>query len=273
MNKNMRVAVKIQQTSDYVTLDKFTENEAIGMEYQRTLMDVTRKMVNELKLSVQDIYRDNRSQIVYDASPASQINDAIAKIVSKYTKIFNDNAKRWASIFVKQVDSFGQQELDKNALKAGITVKMDARTRAMLNKQQAVILENVQLIKSIPEEMQKNIQGDVMRSMSEGRNLTYLEQKLTERGIKTRNRIRLIARDQLSKATSTLNTQRTIDAGFTQAVWKHSHAGRKPRVSHVNANNKIYDMNKGCLIDGEYIQPGQLVNCRCNFAICIKVKN
>jgi uncharacterized protein with gpF-like domain len=265
--------LKINQTSNYIVLPRFTDDEASGIEYQQRILKVVNHLVSELTTQITSIYRDNKSQITFDASPAVLINQAIERIIKKYAKILNDNSNDWASYFVDQVDLFGQREFSKFMLEKGITVKMDKRTRQMLLKQRAAVLENVQLISNITEQTQTQLQGDVMRAMSEGRNLSYLEQKIYERGIQCKKRVKFIARDQLNKITSTLNTQRSIDAGFDQAVWLHSHGGKEPRQSHVQANGKIYDMNKGCLIDGEYIYPSQLPNCRCNFMIALKVKN
>jgi hypothetical protein len=54
-----------------------------------------------------------------------------------------------------------------------------------------------------------------------------------------------------------------LDLGFTKAKWKHSTASKEPRQSHLKANNKVYNIEEGCYIDGEYIQPAEKINCNC----------
>ena len=45
----------------------------------------------------------------------------------------------------------------------------------------------------------------------------------------------------------------------------HSHAGKKPRPSHVRMNGKTYDVKQGMWdsAEGRYVFPGELINCRC----------
>ena len=75
--------------------------------------------------------------------------------------------------------------------------------------------------------------------------------------------IELIARDQSNKANAVVSRARQLELGITDAIWMHSHAGKNPRKDHVAANGKRYKIAEGCLISGEYIQPGEEINCRC----------
>jgi uncharacterized protein with gpF-like domain len=134
---------------------------------------------------------------------------------------------------------------------------------------QAAIGENVGLIKSIASEHLTQVEGLVMRHMQTGRDLGALTSDLTERYDITKKRASFIARDQANKMTAVINRTRQNELGITQARWKHSGAGKHPRLSHLAAGRDnggkgvLYDVAKGCLIDGEYIWPGQLPNCRC----------
>ena len=54
------------------------------------------------------------------------------------------------------------------------------------------------------------------------------------------------------------------ELGLTKAVWDHGSAYRhEPRHSHVVATGTPFDIREGCLIDGEYIQPAEKINCKC----------
>ncbi len=102
-----------------------------------------------------------------------------------------------------------------------------------------------------------------MRSVQTGRDLGQLRSDILARYDVTKKRAALIARDQNNKATAVMEKARRISIGITQAKWAHSRGGKEPRASHVAANGKIYDVAKGCLIDGKYIMPGEEINCRC----------
>ncbi|MNL73442.1 Phage Mu protein F like protein [compost metagenome] len=79
----------------------------------------------------------------------------------------------------------------------------------------------------------------------------------------TKRRAALIARDQNNKATAAITRVRQQGLGIKQAKWMHSRGGKKPRQSHVEANGQLYDVDKGMYIDGAWIRPGELINCRC----------
>jgi len=127
----------------------------------------------------------------------------------------------------------------------------------------ASLAENVGLIKSIPIQYHQQVEGIVMRSYSAGRDLHTMVKDLQTLYPKVQNRAVLIARDQSNKANAVVNRARQLQLGIVEAIWMHSHAGKEPRPDHVAANGKKYKIAEGCLISGEFIQPGSLINCRC----------
>lgn len=261
----------IKKTKASIETTRLSKNDAARIEYQNKLMHVMQRMNTEIYMAVYKSYQQNESEIAMDASPATEINKIIDKIIKKYAKIFDTNALAWATKFVTDIDKFSKRDIQRKLAEKAITIQMDTRTRELLNKQRAAVLENVQLITNITQQQQTQIQGDVMRAMERGRDLKYLEEQLKKRGIQGEKRIKFIALDQLDKVTSTLNTQRSIDAGFDEGIWLHSHAGKQPRPDHVAANGKRYKLAEGCLISGEYIYPGELPNCRCSFKLVVNV--
>ena len=103
----------------------------------------------------------------------------------------------------------------------------------------------------------------MMRSYTQGRDLETMVKDLKALYPKASRRAVLIARDQSNKANSVVQRTRQMELGITEAIWMHSHAGKEPRPDHVAANGKRYKIAEGCLISGEYIQPGYEINCRC----------
>lgn len=259
--------------NDYLIINKFTRADALAVNYSKKLMAVVKKMNAEIIQAISKEYGQNEAKIAFDASPANELNKTLKDITDKYIKFLKEKSPNWARDFIDEISVFTKQDLKRKAKEKGLNIDFDKSSRKMLYKQRALILENAQLITSIPEQTQTQIQGDVMRAMSEGRDMGFLKEQLRQRGIHNEKRVNLIARDQLSKATTIFNTQRATDAGFTQAVWLHSHGGKTQRKSHVQANMRIYDLNKGCPIDGALIYPGQEINCRCNFKLIYKIRN
>jgi SPP1 gp7 family putative phage head morphogenesis protein len=144
----------------------------------------------------------------------------------------------------------------------GFSIKFKM-TPAMRDALNASLDENVGLIKSIPEQYLLDVQGIISRAYTRGENLQELIKRIKKVYPKAANRAAVIARDQSNKASAVMLRIRHMEIGITRAIWKHSHGGKTPRPDHVKADGREYDIVKGCLISGEYIQPGQLINCRC----------
>ncbi|WP_413194559.1 phage minor head protein [Pararobbsia alpina] len=131
------------------------------------------------------------------------------------------------------------------------------------NVLQASVAENVSLIKSIQEQYFTQVEGLVMRSITAGRDLKTLTDELEQRYCIARRRAKFIANDQNNKATAQMARVRQQSLGCKKARWRHTGGGKHPRESHVAADGKIFDLNKGLYIDGKWIFPGELPNCGC----------
>ena len=145
---------------------------------------------------------------------------------------------------------------------AGFTVrfKLTAEANDVL---QATTGENISLIKSIGSDYLAEVEGLVMRSVTAGRDIGGLQKDLIDRFGVTKRRAALISRDQNNKATATIQRVRQRSLGITQAIWLHSYGGKEPRPSHVAADGKVYDIDKGMFLDGVWTCPGREINCRC----------
>ena len=64
-----------------------------------------------------------------------------------------------------------------------------------------------------------------------------------------------------------MTAARQQEAGITKGIWQHSTAGKEPRPTHVKMNGKKFDISKGFYDkdEGEWVMPGQLINCRCTW--------
>ena len=186
-------------------------------------------------------------------------------------------SKRWQAVFDKLADTWSKRLAEKvlrqsdgtlgPAVKAeGFAVKF-TMTDPMREAYQAVIGENVALIKSIASQHLTEVEGLVMRSVARGRDLGTLTKELQARYGTTKRRAALIARDQNNKATSVLTEARQKSLGITEGIWKHSHAGKVPRPEHLAAHGQRFDLAKGIYMptEGRWVKPGEDINCRCTW--------
>jgi SPP1 gp7 family putative phage head morphogenesis protein len=209
-------------------------------------------------------YRANTPEIAQDESPAEALRRLLGILKRRWFKRFDKAAQDLATYFSTAVSKRSDATLKSILKKGGFAIEWKM-TRAQNDIIRASIAENVSLIKSIPQQYLTNVEGMVMRAVQVGGDVGGLVKDLQrEYGI-TRRRAVIIARDQNSKANANLTRARQIEIGVTEAIWLHSHAGRKPRPTHVAMDGKRYNVVEGMYdpAEGKHIFPGQLVNCRC----------
>jgi len=201
-------------------------------------------------------------RLALDASPALHIKRVLADLADRWIKRFDEWAPKIAEAYLRDMFKASDSSMRAALKDAGWTVEFKM-TPAVRDAFQASLAENVGLIRSIPEQYLGKVEGIVMRSYSAGRDLQTMVKDLKALYPQAAHRAELIARDQSGKANAVVNRARQLELGITEAVWLHSHAGKTPRPDHVAANGKRYKIAEGCLISGEYIQPGEEINCRC----------
>lgn len=251
-------------------------NRGIEQRYRKSMTALIDEMNASVEYWLTVAYRKQPPRMAalvdqaQDASPTREIQQVLRDLARRWIGRFDDNAQKIADAYVS-----GMFKATDNAFRAAlrdagwsVNFKM---TRAMQDALNATIAENVSLISSIPEQYLQQVEGVVMRAYASGRDLQTMVTELRDLYPISKRRAALIARDQSNKANSVVNRARQLELGLTDAVWMHSHAGKTPRPSHVAANGKRYKIAEGCLIDGEYVQPGEKINCRCTSRVVLPI--
>lgn len=266
----------VSPTGKEIVLRPVVPNVGIEAAYKKALDRMVDEMHKSLLYWLTAQYRANTPSMAGDAgiesfrdgSPANAMRRAIHRMSRRWLKAFDKGSEDLAAYFAEKTASSSDAQLKAILKKAGFTVEFKAN-EAINNAMQASIGENVSLIRSIASEHLTQVEGSVMRAMTSGRDLKTLTDELIERHAVTRKRAAMIARDQSNKMTAVITRARQQELGITHARWRHSGAGKHPRPSHLEAGRddggkgRLYEVDKGCLIDGEYIRPGELINCRC----------
>lgn len=202
-----------------------------------------------------------------DALPSAQLQAELRKLTARWRRAFNKFAEWTASRFVDKVQLYSDRTLESNIRAAvpGFEVRFNNIPRPMRDVLQASVHQNVSLIKSISSQYLDEVEGMVMRSVMQGRDSGQLAKELRKRYNITQRRAEFIAFDQNNKATSALQAARQKSTGITRGIWKHSHAGKVPRPSHLKADGEEFDISKGMYLDGKWTMPGEEPNCRCTW--------
>ena len=243
------------------TLPPIYPNLGIERWYKRQLMQIINEIQAEVKRDIQANYKAQSATVAMDGF-SDWLGHSIDYLMSKWNNRLNALSEQVAEMFVtKSVHNYDKQ-LKKHLRNAGFTVRlqMSPYTEEMLK---AAMGENVGLIKSIGTQYLGKVEQSVWASVKGGFDLGTLAEELQHSYGVTKNRAALIARDQGAKANAVIEAARRKELGITKAIWMHSHAGKKPRPSHVKANGKEFDIDKGLYLDGAWVMPSMLVNCRC----------
>ncbi len=245
------------------TICPIRPNEGLRMAYQRKLESLVDDLNGSLLYWLRSAYRANEPEVLaMDASPAKELQGTMRRLSRRWQRNFDKGAPDLAAWFAQNSADRTDAALRGVLKRAGFSVgfKMTAAANDVI---QATTFENVSLIRSIAQQHLAKVEGIVMRSVSQGRDLKTLTDQLEEEFAITRRRAVLIARDQTNKAHATIEKTRQTELGITEAVWCHSRGGKHPRASHVAYDGKRYNIRDGALIDGRRIWPGTEIWCRC----------
>ena len=229
------------------------ELEALITEHQQRLIREARK----------SWHTSPPPETAQDATSFEWMQRRLSTIQERITDEFDIRAQAIAERYVKRTFRWADKRLKRNLLDAGMPVVQYQMTDAYQDALSASIAENVSLIKSIPRRLHERVEGMVSRAFARGSDWGGLYKELIASFRVTKSRAKLISSDQVAKATGNCVRLRQMEVGIKRAKWLHSGGGKTPRKDHQEASGKIYEVERGCKISGEYILPGQLINCRC----------
>jgi uncharacterized protein with gpF-like domain len=244
-------------------------NLGVRFRYQRQLLALIDEMNSSVLYWLEAQYKETPPLLAQDArqSPSKAMQVKFKAVAKRWMKNFNDAAPRIAQAYLEGAYNATDSAMRMALKDAGLSVKF-LMTPAMKDAFNASLDENIGLIRSIPERYLQQVGGAVARSYAAGRDLQTMVRDIKAIYPVAQNRAVLIARDQSNKANAVVERARRLELGITQAIWKHSHAGKVPRPEHVKADGRLFNVREGCPIPNkkgviEYILPGQEINCRC----------
>ena len=188
-------------------------------------------------------------------SIASKSRILLNALTMRYEQLFNQEVPVLVEKMLKDTEKYSKSSIqssinkmtpDSFKLKSGLIKKNEKEVY------KALIEENVNYIKSIPQEYFKNINGAVMRSISSGTGLPDLVPSI-EKSLKQANgkslkyydesiarKAKNIGLDQTRKAYTAINKQKLLNIGVKKFEWSHSYGGMNPRKSHIKIDGHIF---------------------------------
>ena len=260
---------------------KLAYNAAQQGRYVAALERLVKQMTSETKKQITKLFRGEISDDFFeaqekltamDASIASQARILLDALGRTFEGLFNLKASSLAKTMVEGATKTSATTVQESLkqLSGGLTLKTSVVSSGQEEVVTALVSENVNLIKSIPQEYLKDVTGSVMRSITTGRGIADLIPEIQKYDGQTYRRAKNIALDQTRKAYNTINRQKLLNNGIKQFEWGHSGGGLHPRESHIKIAGKIFSFEN---IEAEQAAlgvpendrglPGEPINCRC----------
>lgn len=164
------------------------------------------------------------------------------------TNLFDQQARRVAAGTISRAEADNAEDFRKSVNRAvGVDFSLITKPKGMVDYLEASTAENVNLIKSIPQEYFQRVETIVLGGMKSGLAPTAIAKQIQEQtGISAR-RAMLIARDQVSQLNSDLTRQRQTAAGiefYRVETANDQRVSGDPNGKYPNAKISCYGIAK-----------------------------
>lgn len=234
------------------------------LRYVDVVLVVVQPLFDELPSILAEVGAERR-----DADPRDRLRARQQEAKRRMQEMLNQpEIDALAREFARRTETHQRIQLQRQtraALGADVFTS-DRRIPGLVN---GFVVENAQLITSIPEKLMLDIADMTARAVAQGVPWPKLAGEISARFGMARDRARLIARDQVGKLYGQINAERQKELGVKRFIWRTVRDervrgdpdGKYPRAepSHFHREGKTYSYDDPP--DGEL--PGEPINCRC----------
>lgn len=185
------------------------------------------------------------------------------KALRDYSNLLEPWARRQAAKMLAQVSKSNRVAYSNNSKAIGTELKLGVAEKDVGQVAAALMLEQVQLIKSIPLEAGLRAQKLAREALFNGSRADEIAQELLNTTSVTESRATLIARTETARANASFTESRASAVGANSYIWRTTMDGAE-RHSHAQMNGKLISYDKPpTLSDGTKGHAGTFPNCRC----------
>lgn len=247
----------------------------IAAWYKKELRRLTAEMLRSVSAKVEAAFKSTASDsVAFDEDRQAMLQRLLDRTEKEFARLFEQKALELSARMAAMEEAQAGRATSAafNDLKAALTIRPTI-TPELKQSMQAIIAENVNLIKSIENRYFEQIRGAVNRAILNNGSYSQLKEEISKYNGQNMRRAGLIARDQSHKAWTALSMQKMKDAGINGWEWVHGGGVKTPRETHIKTaeqgginhtihktGEKCYDPQKGV---ERGILPGELPYCRC----------
>ena len=232
-----------------------------------------RRLVNEYAAEVRSLFDEHLAEIERAADTTRpQRQDSYSDLIDRLMRAMEEVAARvfaartgraLARRVATRASDWDKRETSRQLLRS-IGVDLVSGEPWLQDHLNAFVRDNVALIQSIPVRHAQEVQRIVYDGFRSARRVEDIRAELMQRFDVSKSRADLIARDQVLKLNSQLDTLRQRAIGVQRQRWATSRDERV-RKRHQQVNKRIYPIDDPPPAGpkGARVRPGQDFQCRC----------
>lgn len=227
--------------------------------YRREMQKLIKEMSQRVAATLVPQLKRFESDYVADASFVILIKNSI-KSVDALFKDVTPLATVMAEGMVNREAVHNTKTVERGIKSAtGVDLERIIRTENLGTTLEAKVLENIDLIQSIPDQYFQKLNQIVFNNITQGTSANGIIKQIRDLTDSTMSRAKVIARDQTSKTNATISQTRQQDLGITKYIWQTSRDERV-RATHRAHNGKEFEWSKPPADTGH---PSNDIQCRC----------
>lgn len=263
-----------------IQLEEFTANNKVGKprpfrpdgraeaQYRKKLNMILAEAHADIKEQLFPAIEDLQSQYIADGW-ANDVQSIFERINKKW------DSSLYAALFKTVATDFSNKVSNTNKQRFAASMPKNLEINLYDNEEiagylEASVIDNVNLIESIPKKYLTSVESIVMANMRRGARYSDIIPLITKQFGAEKRRAKLIARDQTSKINSDISRIRQRNSGFEYFKWLSSKDERvRDSHRHIARANVGYGQGVYRWDDlpknerGETISPGSDYQCRC----------
>ncbi len=202
-------------------------------------------------------------RILAHTGPKIDNTIAITRALESYAELIEPWAESTATAMLKRADVKSKRTFYAAAKRMGHNLDdLLSGDNAIADVFRQKIDENVLLIKSLPLDAAKRVENVVAKGFVNGSRADEILNDVLETGDISRNRAMLIARTEISKASTALTQGRAEGVGSEGYIWRTAGDG-DVRPSHQAMEGRFVYWNDPPTLDGIRGHAGEYPNDRC----------
>lgn len=226
--------------------------------YRKSLDNLVKQLAKSTEELIFPLLTEQEAFYVTD-TPRQDAIAAIGILSEQYSSL-DTQAALAAETMVKSVSNTNAQRMQAAFESSmGINLPNIINDEGLTEVLDLTVLENIDLIQSIPDKYFIQLQKIVTAGITDGRTAGNIRNQVRDLFGVTDRRAKFIARDQVSKLNGNITELRHTNLGITQYTWQ-TREDDKVRTTHAANEGKVFSYSNPPPQTGN---PGQDYNCRC----------